>query len=147
ERADLTLFEGNAQALRVATRLQWSGQAYGMNLTAATLSALVKYPCSSVEVNSKGPKQLRKFGYFKADGNTFSSVRSYTGLDGNKRNPLTYLMEAADDLAYGAGDVEDVLKKGFVDYQTIAEILSNTTSKESKDCVEKFLHEPYQKEF
>jgi len=147
ERADLTMFEGNAQGLRVATRLQWSGQDYGMNLTVATLSALVKYPCSSVEVNPKGPKPLKKFGYFKADGTTFRSIRSYTGLDGNRRNPLTYLMEAADDLAYGTGDIEDVLKKGFVDYQTIDEILSNVKSKESKECVEKFLHKPFRNEF
>lgn len=147
ERADLTMFEGNAQALRVATRLQWSGQDYGMNLTAATLSALVKYPCSSIEVNSKGPKQLKKFGYFKTDGTTFETIRAYTGLNGNQRNPLTYLMEAADDLAYGTGDIEDVLKKGFVDYQTIDEIVSDVKSKESKECVDKFLHEPYRDEF
>jgi dGTPase len=147
ERADLTAFEGNAQALRVATRLQWSGQDYGMNLTVATLSALIKYPCSSIEANPKGPKSLRKFGYFKTDGTTFDSVRSSTGLDGNQRNPLTYLMEAADDIAYGTGDIEDVLKKGFVDYQTIDEILSDVKSSESQECVKKFLHEPYHGEF
>jgi dGTPase len=147
ERTDLTMFEGNAQGLRVATRLQWSGQDYGMNLTVATLSALVKYPCSSTEVNSKGSKPLKKFGYFKTDGTTFRTIRSRTGVDGNRRNPLTYLMEAADDLAYGTGDIEDVLKKGFVDYQTIDEILSEVKSKESKECVEKFLHEPYGDEF
>jgi dGTPase len=56
-------------------------------------------------------------------------------------------MEAADDLAYGTGDIEDVLKKGFVDYQTIEEILSEAKSKDSKECVEKFLHEPYRNDF
>jgi dGTPase len=147
ERADLTMFEGNAQALRVATRLQWSGQDYGMNLTVATLSALIKYPCSSNEVNSKGPKPLKKFGYFKTDGTTFKDIRSHTGLDGYRRNPLTYLMEAANDLAYATGDIEDVLKKGFVDYQTIDQILGDVKSKESKECVDKFLRAPYQEEF
>lgn len=147
ERADLTMFEGNAQALRVATRLQWSGQDYGMNLTVATLSALVKYPCSSDEVNSKGPKPLKKFGYFKTDEATFRTIRSHTGLDGHRRNPLTYLMEAADDIAYATGDIEDVLKKGFVDFQTIRETLSSAKSTESKECVEKYLEVPYRDEF
>ena len=147
ERADLTTFEGNAQALRVATRLQWSGQDYGMNLTTASLSALIKYPCSSSEVVPKGPMALKKFGYFKTDAPTFNRIRSETGLVGNRRNPLTYLMEAADDVAYSTGDIEDVLKKGFVDYQTIDEILSDVRSSESKECVEKFLHAPYQSEF
>jgi dGTPase len=147
ERADLMLFEGNAQALRIATRLQWSGQEYGMNLTVATLSALVKYPCSSNEVNPKGPKPLTKFGYFKTDAGTFKNIRSQTGLDGNRRNPLTYLMEAADDLAYATGDIEDVLKKGFVDYETMRETLNNAKSRESQECVEKFLDAPYRNEF
>jgi len=147
ERADLTTFEGNAQALRIATRLQWSGQDYGMNLTVASLSALVKYPCSSSEVIPKGPKPLKKFGYFRSDEATFKKIRSETGLDGNRRNPLTYLMEAADDVAYATGDIEDVLKKGFVDYQTIDEILGGVKSRESKECVEKFLHDPYQNDF
>jgi dGTPase len=147
ERADLTMFEGNAQSLRIATRLQWSGQEYGMNLTVATLSALIKYPCASSEVNPKGPKSLRKFGYFKTDGNTFRNIRSQTGLDGNRRNPLTYLMEAADDLAYATGDIEDVLKKGFVDYQTMRDTLSYAKSKESQDCIDKFLDAPYRNEF
>lgn len=147
ERGDLTMFEGNAQALRIATRLQWSGQDFGMNLTVATLSALVKYPCSSNEVQSSGPKPLKKFGYFKPDTFTFQSIRSRTGLDGHRRNPLTYLMEAADDIAYATGDIEDVLKKGFVGYETIRDVLGATTTRESRECVEKFLDKPYQDEF
>jgi dGTPase len=148
ERADFAKFEGNAQALRIATRLQWSGQDFGMNLTVATLSALIKYPCSSKEVRDDGPKPLRKFGYFKADAAAFESIRSYTGLASYNRNPLTYLMEAADDIAYATGDIEDVLKKGFVDYQTIRDmLLESTTTEESKLCITNYLDTPYTTEF
>jgi hypothetical protein len=56
ERNDLTEFEGNAQSFRIATRLQWSGQDFGMNLTAATLSTLIKYPCASNQVQPNGKK-------------------------------------------------------------------------------------------
>jgi dGTPase len=147
ERADLTDFEGNAQSFRIATRLQWSGQDFGMNLTAATLSTLIKYPCASNEVQPKGKKTLRKFGYFKADTLAFDLVRSLTKLDEHRRHPLTYLMEAADDIGYATGDIEDVLKKGFVDFGNIHECLSAAQSKESKECVEKFLDEPYKQDF
>jgi dGTPase len=147
ERLDLTKFEGNAQALRIATRLQWSGQDFGMNLTVATLSTLTKYPCTSKEAQEHGPKSLRKFGYFKADAPTFEKIRSTTGLETHRRNPLTYLMEAADDIANATADIEDVLKKGFVDFDTIREKLKTVTTKESKECVEKFLDKPYQEEF
>jgi dGTPase len=148
EKFDVTMFEGNAQAFRIATRLQWSGQDFGMNLTVATLSTLIKYPCASNRVQPSGPKPLKKFGYFKADAPTFQTVRSLTGLgDGVRRHPLTYLMEAADDIAYATGDIEDVLKKGFVDYETIRESLIRAQSEESRDCVSMFLDKPYSDEF
>lgn len=143
EQADLTKFEGNAQALRTATRLQWTGQDFGMNLTVATLSTLIKYPSASGEVDSNGPKLLRKFGFFKADQHIFARIRALSGLRGHLRNPLTYLMEAADDIGYATGDIEDVLKKGLVDYQTIREALGAAKRKESTECVKKFLDEPY----
>jgi len=147
ERDDLIKFEGNAQALRMATRLQWTGQDFGMNLTAATLSALIKYPCASYEVKPEGAKPLKKFGYFKADELAFQRVRSLTGVSDYRRNPLTYLMEAADDIAYATGDIEDVLKKGFVDYETIRESLAATKTSESRECVEKYLDGPYLSDF
>jgi dGTPase len=112
----------------------------------ATLSTLIKYPCPSNQVQPNGPKSLKKFGYFKADAPTFQRVRSATGLKGTMRNPLTYLMEAADDIAYATGDIEDVLKKGFVDYDAIREALKKTSG-ESGTCVSKFLDEPYQTDF
>jgi dGTPase len=147
EKGDLINFEGNAQSLRIATRLQWSGQDYGMNLTVATLSSLIKYPCSSGEVQPGGKKTLKKFGYFKSDALAFDLVRSETGLEDHNRHPLTYLMEAADDIAYATGDIEDVLKKGFVDFNSIRDCLKTAENKESKDCVEKFLDEPYNRDF
>jgi dGTPase len=147
ERTDLTEFEGNAQSFRIATRLQWSGQDYGMNLTAATLSTLIKYPCASTEVQPNGHKHLKKFGYFKADELAFELVRSKTGLNDRRRHPLTYLMEAADDIGYATGDIEDVLKKGFVDFESIRDSLASAESTEARECVEKFLDEPYSRDF
>jgi dGTPase len=144
ERDDMTRFEGNAQGLRIATRLQWSGGDFGMNLTVATLSALIKYPCASNEVKTDGPKSRKKFGYFRSDTDAFQRIRSATGLEDFRRNPLTYLMEAADDIAYATGDIEDVLKKGFVDYATIRERLE-ATKNESRECVEEYLDRTYEK--
>lgn len=118
-----------------------------MNLTVATLSTLTKYPCASNEVVPDGTKCRKKFGYFKSDKYTFERVRSLTGIEGYQRHPLTYLMEAADDIGNAAGDLEDVLKKGFVDYDSIRECLSTARKKASKDCVAKFLDEPYPRDF
>lgn len=143
EIGDLIAFEGNAQALRIATRTQWSGLEYGLNLTAATLSALVKYPCSSVQSKSDGPKALSKFGYFKDDKASFDELRRLTGLKGHMRHPLTFLMEAADDIAYATGDLEDVLKKGLVDYETIRGILEQEADECSSELVKLYLDRTY----
>lgn len=64
-------FEGNAQGLRIATKLGKSfydngkKSNYGMNLTCAVLSSIIKYPVSSIEIpieiDEKG-KRKRKNG-------------------------------------------------------------------------------------
>jgi dGTPase len=138
EKADLFKFEGNAQGFRIVTRLQWSGADFGLNLTAATLSLPIKYPVSS-------DKHLKKFGFLKSDQAAFDRVRGLTGLEGEMRNPFTYLVEAADDIAYLTGDIEDVVKKGLVTYE---ELVSHLSACEeggpSASLVKKFLVERYQ---
>jgi dGTPase len=143
EQKDLSAFEGNAQGFRIATRTQWSGTEYGLNLTSATLSALIKYPCASFEATKHGPKALKKFGYFKADQGTYELVREKTGLSGHVRHPLTFMMEAADDIAYATGDLEDVLKKGLVSYEEIRAILRNNSDEFAKDMVKEYLDNVY----
>jgi dGTP triphosphohydrolase len=56
-------------------------------------------------------------------------------------------MEAADDIAYATGDMQDVLKKGLVDYETIRSTLKATSTGESKKCVANYLERPYNEEF
>lgn len=140
---DLSAFEGNSQALRIATRTQWSGYDYGMNLTAATLSTLIKYPCSSIQSRENGPKALSKFGYFKDDHATFEEIRTKTGLSEFARHPLTFLVEAADDIAYATGDIEDVLKKGIVDYESIRSILKKGADDQSLDIIKRYLDKAF----
>ena len=143
EQRDLSAFEGNAQGFRIATRTQWSGTEYGLNLTSATLSALIKYPCSSVEGLKDGPKALKKFGCFKADQGAYELVRENTGLSGPVRHPLTFMMEAADDIAYATGDLEDVLKKGLVSYDEIRTTLRSNADEFAKELIKKYLDDVY----
>jgi dGTPase len=137
ENQDLTRFEGNAHAFRVATRIQTLGDEFGMNLTCGTLAALIKYPCSSLQTDKKsGKKSLAKFGYFKSDSYAFSRVREATGLTDFDRHPLTYLVEAADDIAYSVVDIEDALKKKVVSFELICSTLEELTGKLEVDFLE-----------
>jgi len=58
---DLQNFDGNAQALRILTKLHSQDNEYGMNLTAAILNTLIKYPCSSMEIKKQTISRIRKW--------------------------------------------------------------------------------------
>ena len=116
---DFYHFEGNAQALRLVTRLHYLVDEYGMNLTYALLNTIIKYPVSSVEIDTEcGDIKCKKMGYYHADQDIFRKVTEATGT-GNRRHPLTFLLEAADDLAYKTADIEDAFVKGFITYYTL----------------------------
>lgn len=113
QRSDFTRFEGNAQALRLVSRLQNTVGPAGLNLTAATLGALMKYPVASHEINDSHAAS-KKHGHFASERELVAWVRKETGLRPGQRHPLTWLMEASDDIAYSVLDIEDAIKKGFV---------------------------------
>ena len=48
---DFFHFEGNAQALRLVTRLHYLVDEHGMNLTYALLNTIIKYPGSSLQID------------------------------------------------------------------------------------------------
>lgn len=123
-REDLYHFEGNAQALRLVSKLHYLVDERGMNLTYALLGTIVKYPVSSMQVDVKsGNIKDKKLGYYYADQDVFEEVQRATGTEG-KRHPLTFILEAADDIAYKTADIEDAFVKGFLSYHQICEELS-----------------------
>ena len=124
--ADLENFEGNAQALRILLKAKHGSS---LNLSKAIISTLVKYPTDSCSVD-KGSADIRKhkLGFFAAEQETFEQISEAVGTTtpdkGIVRHPLTYLLEAADDIAYSTADLEDAFKKGlftldqFIEYYT-----------------------------
>ncbi|EET62099.1 putative dGTPase [Marvinbryantia formatexigens DSM 14469] len=121
--ADFYNFEGNAQALRLVTKLHFLVDENGMNLTCALLGTIIKYPVSSLEVNkSSGNIKDKKPGYFYADRDIFEKIQTATGTNG-RRHPLCFILEAADDIAYLTADIEDAYRKGFISYRLLLEEL------------------------
>lgn len=124
-RNDLYHFEGNAQALRLLTKLHYLVDENGMHLTYALLNTLIKYPVSSCEINKKsGNIKDKKMGYYFAEQELFEDITESTGAI-NCRYPLTYLLEAADDIAYHTADIEDAVKKGYLSYSQLLEELKS----------------------
>lgn len=120
---DFCHFDGNAQALRLVTKLHYLVDEYGMNLTIGLLGTIIKYPVSSLEINKfSGNIKDKKPGYFYAEKDIFHQIQSATGTNGC-RHPLCYILEAADDIAYLTADIEDAYKKGYVTYRILLEEL------------------------
>lgn len=129
QKMDFEYFDGNAHAFRIITKLQYTRDIYGLNLTYATLVSLLKYPRSSKEGNKKGDKRAsyKKFGYFQSEKQTFLDIVQKTNIKSSfgkvYRHPLAFLLEAADDIAYSVADVEDGIKKGILTVEIICNIL------------------------
>ena len=113
ELQDFLCFDGNVQNLRIVTKLQTMNDPYGANFTYGTLATLMKYPYSS----NNRPNDKKKFGYFKSEEHIVKKVRKKTGLVEGVRHPATYLLEAADDIIFLCDDVEDGVKKGYVNWE------------------------------
>lgn len=103
-------FEGNAQTIRVITRLQTSSGGHGLDLTASTLAALMKYTVSCNKT-AKDLKPRAKYGFFESESNIIDWIREKTGIPEGCRHPLTWIMEAGDDIAYSSLDIEDAIRK------------------------------------
>lgn len=113
---DLINFEGNANAFRQLTHKFAGRRQGGMSLTYATLATLIKYPYPSY--NNKNKK---KYNFFYSEKETFRKVMQGCNipcLDEKSlyyaRHPLSYMMEAADDICYLILDMEDAHKRGIV---------------------------------
>lgn len=112
---DLENFEGNAQALRILTKLHSNGNY--VNLSYSILNTLMKYPTDSTSFSDKDDDiKKHKLGYYHSEKFIVQDICQNTGTEINGeyvRHPLTFLLEAADDIAYATADLEDAFKKGM----------------------------------
>jgi dGTPase len=109
-------FEANAQNLRLLTRLELKtiapdGALAGLNLTRASLDAVVKYPWER-------PPKGGKFGVYADEATVFAWMRGDTAP--GRRCLEAQVMDWADDVAYSVHDVEDGVAAGRIDLTGIA---------------------------
>lgn len=137
KKLDFERFDGNVQTLRILTRLYFFGDANGYNLSYPTLSSVIKYPRSSEKGNKKKSEDIcdKKFGYFISEEKLFNDINEELNLKG-QRHPVTFLLEAADDIAYAAADIEDGIKLGKLSFETIMEIFRKESSMFSEQELE-----------
>jgi dGTPase len=115
-------FEGNAQTLRIVSRLEKKvqspeGQSFGLNLTLRTLAAILKYD-KQIPLSPSPEAKLVK-GYYQSEADLVKRLKAkVSGSEGSKIKDWKTLecsiMDLADDIAYSTFDLEDALKVGFL---------------------------------
>ncbi|MDT0606042.1 dGTP triphosphohydrolase [Croceitalea rosinachiae] len=121
EYQDLVDFEGNANGLKLLTASR-EGVPGGLRLGYATLGAFMKYPKESLPKRPTNHISDKKFGFFQSEKEMFIAIANELGLRKKEgviatsyyRHPLTYLVEAADDICYTIIDFEDGINLGFI---------------------------------
>ncbi len=125
--ADITHFEGNANAFRLLAHRFKGRRDGGFVMTYSTLASIVKYPCSSLATGRKG-----KFGFFNEELPIYENIAHTLGItrlsaDNEPpryaRHPLVYLVEAADDICYEIMDLEDAHKLKIMSYDEVSSLM------------------------
>ena len=119
---DVGGFEGNAQPLRLLTRLEPKvmdarGRSYGLNLTRASLDASCKYPWPQSQ-GIPDPSGRSKFGFYDDDAPAFAWMRE--GAPERIRCVEAQVMDLSDDIAYSVHDFEDAIVNGFLDVPALS---------------------------
>jgi len=137
QKKDFLYFDGNAQGLRVLTKLQILNDKYGLNLTYATLASYLKYPhCGTPD---KTRIETKKHGVFYSEEKYFQQIADKCELKIQQnskevilRHPLSYIVEAADSICYLVMDIEDAYNKKLVSENDLYDALKDFASIKDK---------------
>ncbi|MCK0155755.1 deoxyguanosinetriphosphate triphosphohydrolase [Cellulophaga sp. F20128] len=121
EYQDIIDFEGNANGFKLLTESRIGAEG-GLRLSYATLGTFMKYPKESLPKKPTKHIADKKFGFFQPEKQFFTEVAEELGLLQTRkgkdisfsRHPLTYLVEAADDICYTIIDFEDGINLGLI---------------------------------
>jgi len=117
---DLCSYDGNAQAIRIVHKLQ------RLNLSYTQTASIIKYTRGAFEEKS-GDSSFsyleKKPGFYFSEKEFVDTLSETLEILPSHRFPLTYIMEAADDISYLSADIEDAVDKGILTLDKIYELI------------------------
>jgi dGTPase len=138
---DLCNYDGNAQAIRMVTKLQ------RLNLSYTQILSVLKYTRGAYEAkNQEGSLNylMKKPGFYFSEKETISKIQEALHVKSGHRFPLTYIMEAADDISYLTADLEDTVKKGILSLDEVYNLIKQECEKEGESYLLEVIEKRYQ---
>ena len=126
---DLCNYDGNAQAIRIVHKLQ------RLNLSYTQTASILKYTRGAFEDKNNCAELSylkKKPGYYYSEKEFVDTIWDTLDIKVGHRFPLTYIMEAADDISYLSADIEDAVDKGILSFDEIYKLI-----KEESEVVNK----------
>jgi len=139
---DITNYDGNAQAIRVITKLQ------RLNLSYTQVLSVLKYTRGAYEDKPKeGDLDYlkKKPGFYYSEKDFIEKLQDTLGVEHGHRFPLTYIMEAADDISYLTADLEDSVEKGILSLEKVYSLIKTECEKEGETYLLELMQSRYEK--
>jgi dGTPase len=116
---DLLHFEGNAQAIRLISSL------LNLNLTYTQAASILKYTrlayLPKFDVPEDKSYLMKKPGFYLSEEAYITQMQTHLAMQPGCRHPLSYIMEAADDISYCYADIEGAVEKGILSVQQLCQ--------------------------
>ncbi|RXJ70115.1 dGTPase [Halarcobacter ebronensis] len=145
---DLCSFDGNAQGIRIVTKLQ------RLNLSYSQIASIIKYTRGAFEEKPKKDDSLgylkKKPGFYYSEREIIEKIKDSLDMKDGHRFPITYIMEAADDISYLNADMEDAVDKKILKFEDVYTLIKQECETMGEtyllELVEKFYNKAKQNE-
>jgi dGTPase len=138
---DICNYDGNAQAIRVITKLQ------RLNLSYTQILSVLKYTRGAFE-DKDGDASLdylrKKPGFYYSEKDFVEKIQKTLDVKPGHRFPITYIMEAADDISYLTADLEDSVEKGILSLDDVYSLVKKECEKEDENYLLELMEDKYQ---
>ena len=138
---DITNYDGNAQAIRLITKLQ------RLNLSYTQILSVLKYTRGAYEQKPSKENPLyylkKKPGFYFSEKEDVTQIQNSLEVQNGHRFPITYIMEAADDISYLTADLEDAVEKGILSLKEVYNLIKKECEKENEHYLLEIIEDKY----
>ena len=140
---DICNYDGNAQAIRIITKLQ------RLNLSYFQIISVLKYTRGAYQDKPSKDDKLnylkKKSGFYYSEKDFLNKIQEILNIKEGHRFPITYIMEAADDISYLTADLEDSVEKGILSLDEVYTIICSECEKQKEEFLLGIIEKQYQK--